>query len=619
MSAERWRKVRMLFESAIPLDASGRSSLLDERCAFDETLKGEVVALLAAYERSETFMEEPALGLAAGSRIGPYRLERQIGCGGMGAVYLASRTDGTYERRVAIKLVHANLRSPELLERFRAERQMLALLDHPNISRMLDGGETRSGVPYLVMEYIDGLPIDEYSKQRNLTIEERLRLVRQVCAAVWFAHRNLIIHRDIKSGNVLVDGEGNAKLLDFGVARLMDFSPEQTRAATLSRVFTPEYASPEQLSGKPATTLSDEYSLGVLLHKLMEGLAVPADLQCIIAKATREEADARYSSVEAFSADLERFLGQQPVLARAGQLRYRAWKFVQRRKTPIVSAAAILILASLAGIFALRQQRRVDQERALTEMRTAEVQRLAGSFLAELHDAGRDLNAARAMRARLIPGMLAQLDKLASAPGPNEELTRALALGYADAGDLQQELGDVNHAGETYGKALRQYKKIALPEPVLTNRLTSVEETSKRLNAGQITATGESMEIPSASIASASLMGPLGGPIGSFEYLQGYGHVGCSGVRTSDQKTVPHGSVSIKRIAHNELRVRVTLRNGDPNAVYAIGLFGKTASCSPTEATGTGNKLTTDSSGDGGQEFLLHLPYVKGGYGPITG
>ena len=282
MTPERWQQIRGIFDQALSLKSDDRA---DERAAFlatacgpDVELRQEVESLLASDDQAGTkFLNTPAVNLArpdsiappsrVGLRIGAYRIVEEIGHGGMGEVYRAGRADGQYEKEVAIKLVRGGYDTASVLDRFRHERQILASLDHPNIARLLDGGTTDEGIPYLVMELIVGTPIDRYCDAHQLNVSDRLRLFLQVCSAVQYAHQRLVIHRDIKPGNILVTKEGVPKLLDFGIAKILD--PAAGSETTVAAPMTPEYASPEQVRGEPITTASDVYSLGVVLYQLL--------------------------------------------------------------------------------------------------------------------------------------------------------------------------------------------------------------------------------------------------------------------------------------------------------------------------------------------------------------
>jgi serine/threonine protein kinase len=280
MTPEKWQRIDQLFDAALEFEPPNRAAFLAAACAEDTELRREVESLLAAIEASGDFIELPLMTAAddaavslAGQSLGPYRLLREIGRGGMGVVYLATRADDEYKKQVAIKLIQPGPPNKDLLRRFRRERQILASLEHPNIARLLDGGTTAQGVPYLAMEYIAGTPITQYCDEQKLSITERLKLFRRVCAAVQYAHQNLIIHRDLKPGNILVTADGEVKLLDFGIAKLLDTDSGPVASNTTSglHLMTPEYASPEQIRGEPITTTSDVYALGVVLYELLTG------------------------------------------------------------------------------------------------------------------------------------------------------------------------------------------------------------------------------------------------------------------------------------------------------------------------------------------------------------
>jgi hypothetical protein len=334
-----------------------------------------------------------------GRRVGPFRLLTLLGEGGMGAVYLAERDDAQFRHRVAIKILPHSVGSPEAVARFRDERQILAALEHPNIVRLLDGGSTDDGLPYLAMEHVEGATITQYAMDHELAVRARVALVRQVCAALQYAHQNLVVHRDIKPSNILIDAAGAPKVLDFGIAKLLAPIPSferQARTITGSAMFTPEYASPEQARGDAVSTATDVYSVGAVLYELMtdrpphlptgnvlENLrmiyevdpprpsaAAPperrrelaGDLDNIILKALHKEPARRYASMEALSDDLERFLDGRPVTARTATFGYRARKFVRRNKAIVV--AATLVIATLLGatIESRRQAQRADEQ-----------------------------------------------------------------------------------------------------------------------------------------------------------------------------------------------------------------------------------------------------------------
>ncbi|RPH53922.1 serine/threonine protein kinase, partial [bacterium] len=311
MTPERWQQVKTILEQALDRKPGERAAFLATVCKDDGDLSAEVESLLAVEAESEDFIETPLVRLrpseppleplAVGERVGAYRIVREAGRGGMGSVYLASRADEAFEKQVAVKVIRRGMDTEEVVRRFRAERQILAKLDHPNIAKLLDAGATEDGRPYFVLEHVEGRPIDEYCEAEGLPLRRRLELVLDVCSAVQLAHQNLVVHRDLKPGNILVTADGTPKLLDFGIAKLLDpASPEVALTELGLRPMTPEYASPEQMNGEPVTTASDVYSLGVLLYVLLTGRSPyrppPADREAL-ARAVREETPPRPSSV----------------------------------------------------------------------------------------------------------------------------------------------------------------------------------------------------------------------------------------------------------------------------------------------------------------------------------
>jgi tetratricopeptide (TPR) repeat protein len=417
----------------------------------------------------------------------------------MGSIYLARRED-EFDKVVALKIIKRGMDTDDMLRRFRNERQILAHLDHPNIARLLDGGTTEDGLPYFVMEHVDGMCIDDYCDKHHLTINDRLKLFRQVCTAVNYAHQRLAIHRDIKPSNILVTVDGTPKLLDFGIAKLL--IPNATGAETLTgmQLMTPEYASPEQARGDGTiTTASDIYSLGVVLFELLTGESpykfpsrradevarvicetyperpsrvnnptttpvinnrqLRGDLDNILLMALRKDPARRYSSVEQFSEDIRRHLEGLPVIARADTLRYRTSKFIIRHRA--ASLAALLFAATLiAGIAAtLYQAREANRERALAERRFSEVRQLANSVVFKYHDAIAALPGSTQVREMLVKDALQYLDNLARDSSGDRSLQRELALAYLKVGNVQgrvyeANLGNVKGAISSYRKAL---------------------------------------------------------------------------------------------------------------------------------------------------------------------
>ena len=285
MNPERWQKIQSLFEQTLELVSDKRNAFLKQACADDGELYKEVVSLLEADANTHSLLDGLALDAVdfatdfnlEGQHIGPYKIVREIGRGGMGAVYLAERAEGEFEQQVAVKLIKRGMDSDQILKRFKSERQILARLQHPNIARLLDGGLTDEGLPYFTMEYVEGESIDRYCDKNKLSIKERLKLFQKVCLAVQYAHQNLIVHRDLKPSNILVSKDGTVKLLDFGIAKMLADGPDGTPSAALTRtglrVMTPEYAAPEQVRGEPVTTATDVYALGVILYQILTGMS----------------------------------------------------------------------------------------------------------------------------------------------------------------------------------------------------------------------------------------------------------------------------------------------------------------------------------------------------------
>lgn len=442
MRTEEWQKVEELLNTALELEPAARRQFLES--VGDPLLRGEVESLLACEEKTDGFLTAPALALSAdffddgaderaGQTVGRYRIIREIGRGGMGAVFLAERSDGEFQQRLALKIVRRSFADSDLARRFRQERQILASLNHPNIARLLDGGVSADGEPFLAMEYIEGVRIDEYCNANSLSTEERLKLFLAVCQGVSYAHQNLVVHRDIKPSNILVTNEGVPKLLDFGIAKLINAEAEGGAAETITglRAMTPDYASPEQVRGLSVTTATDVYSLGVLLYELLTGhrphrlknrrtdeiarviceeeperpsttvshveegtgadgatlspetisgqrgrtpeqlrRALRGDLDNIVLMAMRKEPQRRYASVAQFAEDVRGYLEGRPVLAHKDTFSYRAAKFVRRHKA---SAAAVVLVALvlIGGIVATAWQAR----RATAQARIAAEQR----------------------------------------------------------------------------------------------------------------------------------------------------------------------------------------------------------------------------------------------------
>ncbi len=385
MDEKLWRQIEEITLDALELPEAERISFVEKSCAGRDELIAEVESFLSQSECAEKFLEredfekivsslfDDEAQKFSGKQLGNYRIVRQIGRGGMGVVFLAERADGVFEQQVALKIVRQTLIDKDVERYFKRERQILANLNHPNIAKLLDGGISKAGEPFLVMEHIAGKPLLEFADEKNLDTLQCLELFLKICLAVAFAHRNLIVHRDLKPSNVLVTENGEPKLLDFGLAKITDENlTEKSQTRTSFRALTPAYASPEQTRGENVSTTSDIYSLGMVLHELLsdgkkEKQFLNRDLLNIIAMATREEPSRRYQSVEAFAEDIKRFINRQPIKARPNSFRYRALKFAGRNRVGVLTA--LLIWAGLiTGIAAIvRQARIAEQERAKAE------------------------------------------------------------------------------------------------------------------------------------------------------------------------------------------------------------------------------------------------------------
>ena len=533
MTPERWQQIRGIYEQASALDVNDRVQFLNRTCASDSELRREVESLLSYEHRAgSVFLKSPAaalLGSAAasaptpsrlGRRIGVYQILEEIGRGGMGEVYRAARVDGQYEKQVAIKFVRSGYDSSLIVERFRHERQILASLDHPNIARLLDGGTTEEGIPYLVMELIEGSPIDEYCNQHDLGIAERLNLFTQVCSAVQYAHQHLVVHRDLKPSNILVAPEGVPKLLDFGIAKIVD--PAAGPETTLVRPMTPEYASPEQIRGEPITTASDVYSLGVVLYRLLAGRSpypvdgrnpselaraiseiepgrpstaarvriteapkqdgeppdpaarfrrlLKGDLDNIVLKALRKEPARRYLSVDKLEEDIRRYEQGLPVLAAPDSLLYRTRKFVYRNRVGVTAAALVLVAIVTAVSVSVRQARIAEQQRRRAEKRFEDVRKLANSLIFEIHDSIEALPGATPSRKLLLNRAVEYLDNLSQDAGGDLNLQRELAWAYerlstVQGDTTQSNLGQVSAAEESHRKAMALFEAVARSNP----------------------------------------------------------------------------------------------------------------------------------------------------------
>jgi serine/threonine protein kinase/tetratricopeptide (TPR) repeat protein len=535
MFTERWDEIKEKLLAALELAPEERSAYLAQIGSVDPDLQRELASLIASHKQTGTdFLDSrvsdfilASTGCGEGSsfigrRIGCYQIVQLIGAGGMGEVYRAFRADDQYCKQVGIKLIRVGQDSHAVVQRFRIERQILSSLDHPNIARMLDGGATEEGLPYFVMELVEGMPIDEYCNEHRLSIRDRLELFIQVCSAVQYAHQRLIIHRDIKPGNILVTGEGAAKLLDFGIAKLLDADAgSELYQPTLApfQVLTPGYASPEQIRAQPISITSDIYSLGVVLYELLTGRSpyrvagrtaselswaaceeepenlssavhraqpektesstttpneiaaarqsspkklskrLKGDLDNIVGMALRKEPQRRYASVEQFAQDLRRYLDSFPVMARRDSFSYRTARFVNRHRFGAIAAGLVAVALLTATLVTLRANQVAWEARARAEHRFNDVRTLANSLLFDIHDSIENLPGATAARKVLVDRAVQYLDSLAREATEDPGLQREVASAYERLGDLQDKPNAVFSSLGDEVAAMQSYNK----------------------------------------------------------------------------------------------------------------------------------------------------------------
>lgn len=508
MTPERWKRVGELFHESFDVPAEQLTAWLDQVSAGDAELRGELLSLLEAdraaaagavqgrVKQAVVSLYEEEARAAQPQRAGPYRIVRELGRGGMGTVYLAERDDEQYQTRVAIKLVRPGMDTDFILSRFRRERQILAHMHHPNIARLLDGGTTEEGLPYIVMEYIQGIPITSYCTSHGLGVDDRLKLFLDVCAAVECAHRNFVVHRDLKPGNILVDESGVPKLLDFGICKLLYADPmmaSQTMTDAM-RMLTPDYASPEQIRGDPITIASDIYSLGAVLYELLTGVrphrfdgyspqaieraiceqdvirpsvaaAKPlarrlvGDLDNILLRALQKDPQRRYETAEHFAEDVRRYLSHRPVEARADTFVYRTLKFTRRHRGGVLAVTAV-VASLLTGIIISVRQAQIARRHLM------EVRQLANTFVFDVHDAVRDLPGSTRARQLIVSTGLRYLDSLAKDSRGDRALQSELAAAYRRIGDVQGDALDAN-LGNTPAAIDSYRKSLALLDGVL--------------------------------------------------------------------------------------------------------------------------------------------------------
>ena len=516
-NAATWQRIKSLLADALEQPPAERQGFVEARAGTDEALRAEVMALLAAAEPSRSGLDAVPAALALevlnahearswlGRRVGNYRLVSLIARGGMGQVYLAERVDGQYEQDVAIKLMREGLSDDAFVARFKAERQILASLEHPNLAKVLDGGITEEGVPYFVMERVVGDPIDVHCRERGVSVDDTLNLFRSVCQVVHYAHRSGVVHRDLKPSNILVTVAGVVKLVDFGIARRVSVAAPAT--ATAQRVMTLEYASPEQVRGDEVTPASDIYSLGVLLYSLVaqsgpyaqaaddyelrkaicDSEPLPpsraafrtgrarsrrllGDLDAVVLMALRKDPARRYATAEHLSDDLFRHLEGLPVLARRGAWSYRAGRFMLRHRALFgFAVAANIMLATGLGVAAY-QYNEANAQRQRAEHHLASVRKLANVFIFDIHDAIQDLPGATSARKALVDHALIYLQELDTGARSDPALQLELAAGYRKIADIQggpmgSNLGDPKAARLSYQRAQGLAEQVMRQQP----------------------------------------------------------------------------------------------------------------------------------------------------------
>ena len=519
MTPEQWQRVEAAFDEAVALTGDARAKFVAEFGTRDPELVERLKRLLAADER-EVDLEAPlAANVAAlsaqsddpwvGKVVGAWTVVERIAAGGMGAVFLAERTDPQYRQRAAIKIMSAQLLAEDAAARFRAERQILASLNHRYIARLLDGGSTDSKLPYLVMEYVDGLPVDDYCDEQRLDVDARLRLFVNICDAVGYAHRSLIVHRDLKPSNILVNTDGEPRLLDFGIAKLLEGGVDVGTVAVTRqgvRVMTPEYASPEQVSGGAVTVATDIYALGVLLYRLLSGhhpyadqlttsasaeraicqtdprppsaraqtstqdgsperlaeqrqttsarliRSLRGDLDNIVLKAMRKEPERRYESARHLADDIERYLDRQPVRAHPPLLSYRLSKFLRRNTVPVVaSALAAVAFAATITFYTLR----VTSERDRAQLEAAKAQQVSDFVAGLFRTASPDESLGETITAReLLDQGVRRLDELDSQPEIQAAMQDVIGTAYRGLGLYDTSIALLEQASQTRARIL---------------------------------------------------------------------------------------------------------------------------------------------------------------------
>jgi non-specific serine/threonine protein kinase/serine/threonine-protein kinase len=522
MQTEQWEKVEQYFHEALSLSSNEREAYLHSIANEAPDLISTVKQLLNSHFESGPFLENPVFDDMISfpdERIGAWRIDRQIGKGGMSTVYLAERADGHFSRRVAIKFLHGFAPGQELYNRMRAEQKILASLDHPHICRLFDAGVHSNGRPFFIMEYIDGQRLDHWCTNQNLSVRKRLDLFIQVCDAVSYAHQRLIVHRDIKPSNILVDNDGTVKLLDFGIAKIVNEEQQELPGSMPeTNIMTPEFASPEQFQNTPVTTATDVYALGQLLYLLLtntlpfdfegkssfdigklvtestpappseavlhspknisiDGLnprklsaQLKGDLDQIILKALRKHPHQRYQSAEQLKNDIINYIEDRPVSARKETFTYVSAKFLKRHRNPVIATATAAIMLIALTLFSVWQAQVATTQKEIAQERSADVRRMANSLIFDLHDSVVNLPGSTPIRESIVAEAVNYLDQLAATDHDENNVLLDLGVAYQKIGDVQgnptnNNLGRPADAMASYQKGFNAINEFLKSDP----------------------------------------------------------------------------------------------------------------------------------------------------------
>ena len=526
MNPKTWKEVEELFHRVCEMSPIQQQEFLNKLKKNKPAVAKEVKSMLESHLTAGSFLEESILDerfISKSERIGPWKILDEIGKGGMSTVYLAQRDDGTFDREVAVKFLHGMMPGGEMYRRMLAEQKILARLQHKNIAQLYDAGITDNGRPYFILEFIDGTSLMEWCNKRKLDFDERLTIFEQVCEAVQFAHQRLIVHRDLKPGNILIDQEGTVKLLDFGIAKILESDAEEESPITRTGLFlmTPEYASPEQVKNSAITTATDVYQLGLLLCELLTGSLpydidgqkpleagaviigkeptkpstlvktaqaepqirdyspkklkkrIKGDIDNIVLKALRKEPERRYDSASQMLEDIRRYRKNLPVSARPEDSLYRSKKFIQRNRTIVASAATILVVLIASLIYSQNQARTAERERENAQQGFEIIQELSGTLIFDIYDNISELPGSTPSREIIVEKALVYLDQLAANTTPDENLHLYLAEAYRKIGDVQGNPTNANLG--LHKEALQSYQTaLNYLTPIVENNLENL-------------------------------------------------------------------------------------------------------------------------------------------------